>query len=56
MLLILLWRTTRHRFNNSHHQLHRFDHHNDKNQGSDKKINNQPRDDINKNDAQEDFF
>jgi len=46
------YHTTRHHFNNNHHQIHRFDHHNDKNHRSDlKKINNQPRDDIDKFDA-----
>ena len=46
-------RATRHRFNKNHHQIHRFNHHNDKNHGSDKTINNQPRDDIDKIDEQE---
>ena len=46
-------RTPRHRFNNNNHRIHQFDYCNDKNQGSDIKINNQPRDDIDKIDAQE---
>ena len=46
-------RTNRNHFNNNHHQLHRFDYRNDKNHCSNKKINNQPCDDINKIDAQE---